>query len=186
MSTTLRNPRVPFSEAIALLKKPGEFNRTAVIALVYRDRGHLQHDYDRTAKWRRVAGATGVVHSTYLEKPTATREDDCRAYLDFGWRRYQGSRVYEERLEDRITVPMLGGSNRRSVIAMLERTDDMAIIFSLVPTFEDVAAMTRLSSLLSRGGFPTADGTVATPIKGLTIFGRFRPVGESVTPTGSK
>lgn len=185
MSTIRREPLVPFSPAVGIAKWPIRWDRTAVIALVYDDRERLAADYERTGLWRRVNGVSALVHSAYLEKSPKTGEcADC-SYIDFGWRRYatRGRRSYAERPEERITVPMLfGTSNRPKVLGLLTGTEEMAVIFTLVSSLEDPAAFKNVHARLQRGGFPTADGTVLIPIKGVTVFGRFRPIGRRVSP----
>lgn len=181
MPSTRRHPRVPFSPAFALLKGPASLDKTAVIALVFQDREELNRAYNRTGVWRRHDSVSACVRSAHLEKTPNSGRSRGQAYIDIGWRQYRDRRdqqPYEERIEERLTVPIQGGSNRPAVLAVLAQAEEMAVIFSIVPQFEDLHALDNLKARLRRGEFPTADGTVLIPIKGLTVFGRFHPVGR--------
>ena len=174
--TTRRQPRIPFSPAIAVCKWPGCHDRDATIALVYDDQDRLVNDYDRVAQWKRLPGLAALVPTAHLERPPGRSGTP---YVDFGWRRYllkSAERRFEELPEERIAVQVAGGGkNRGSVIKALGRTEELFLVFSQVASLSDTDELDRqIKNLFLDRLVPFGD-TEPIPLRGLTVFGRFVP-----------
>lgn len=173
---TRRQPRVPFSPALALCKWQVHADRDAVIAVLYKNHEQLSKDYARVGQWQYRAGASARIRSAYLERAPGRRGV---YFFDIGWRQYfppEAGRRFEELKGERITVPVvLGGCNRAAAIKRLDEIDEMFIVFAMMSNFEDTEELDALARQLYRGQFVPFGDTEPIPIRGLTVFGRFIP-----------
>lgn len=173
---TRREPRVAFSPALVACRWPKSHIRDAVIALFYQDRDQLVEDYHRVGAWKRFPGLAALVPTAHLERSPGKPGIP---YLDFGWRRYLPKETkprFQELSQERIAVQVAhGGKNRGSVINGLSRADDLFVVFSLVPSFEDKDALVRRAKELFRDQLVPFGDTEPIPLRGLTVFGRFVP-----------
>jgi hypothetical protein len=175
-SKTRQSPPGWWSPGIAMIRWPNAHNvGEAVIAVFYGCNEQLVADYERSARWSKVPGATSWSLTAQLEKTP-----DGTPWIDFGvkchYPTFASRRETRAESDRRIAIQVVeGGCNRMKAQKIVATLDDLWLVFALCkPTLKNAV---QARNWLQRGCLAYAPETEPIPLAGLSTLGRFVPTG---------